>query len=440
MASSSNPDGGSQDSPPQENKKKIRGICKMKHVTQSRKEGIKLKIGWNSRGQLIDPNKSTFSYYVGWITRSTMPIIYSDLGEEIFEVTEEHKNFILSFAGRDARAFRSRLRKKFLMDDDGNLILQPPEKYARLNTVANYWMDFVNQSSTEDFKKESKENAEKAKRMTLRYRRSAKGYAQLEQDMENLTQTIPQEQFQTMGKGDILSRALGVPEHPGRTQSTPQMEWQQKVQQWMTHITRWLSHISGGQGAPFMHMPGQPPFMPMPGQTPCMPMPGQLPSMSTAGQPPSMSAAGQPPSTPAADQPASTPAVGQPASTPVVGQPSSTPAVGQPASTPVVGQPASTPAAVQSHEEGSPLPVPIEDENLMTHRDAIGTYVSLPRSLIHLAPQGPPPSSKGKGKEHFWTKEYVTSPMKGSIQRIIHEEFASASALYLRSLQVLKVS
>ncbi|KAJ1433728.1 Papain-like cysteine peptidase superfamily [Sesbania bispinosa] len=557
MDSSSNPDGGSQDSPPQENKKKIRGICKMKHVTQSKKAGMKLKIGWNSRGQPIDPNKSTFSYYVGWITRSTVPIIYFDWGEvplelknhiweqvqESFEVTEEHKNFILSLAGRDARAFRSRLRKKFLMDDDGNLILQPPEKYARLNTVANYWMDFVNQSSTEDFKKESKENAEKAKRMTLRYRRSAKGYAQLEQDMiassgsdvtslpryvmwkaarlnkngiiddeevqrvvdecENLTQTIPQEKLQTMGKDDILSRALGVPEHPGRvraagfgvsqksifgqTQSTPQTEWQQKVQQWMTHITQWLSHISGGQVPPFMPMPGQPPFMPMPGQPPFVPMSSQ-PPMPMPSQPPFMHMPGQPPSTPAVDQPASTPAADQPASTPAAGQPHPTPTAGQPHSMPATThtvppvpiprqshpradapphpQPSIQPQIqrgsctpitsskipegdhpcflflnfphrhvargivykkeggvtlhtkslppdhykvsiniVQSHEEGSPLPVPIEDENLMTLRDAIGTYVAWPRSLIHLAPQGPPPSSKGKGKEHFRTKD-----------------------------------
>ncbi|KAJ1441941.1 Insulinoma-associated protein 2 [Sesbania bispinosa] len=35
----------------------------------------------------------------------------------------------------------------------------------------------------------------------------------------------------------------------------------------------------------------------------------------------------------------------------------------------------------------------------------------------------PPPSSKGKGKEHFQTKESVTSPMKGSVHRIIPEEY-----------------
>ncbi|KAJ1403732.1 putative transposase, Ptta/En/Spm, plant [Sesbania bispinosa] len=145
------------------------------------------------------------------------------------------------------------------MDEDGNLILQPPEKYARLNTMTDYWIDFTNQSSTEDFKKESAESAERESGMTLRYRKSAKGYAQLEQDMiassgsnvtsiprdevwravrvnrndiiddeevqrvvdecVKLTQTFHQEQLQAMGKDDILSKALGVPKHPGRVRA-----------------------------------------------------------------------------------------------------------------------------------------------------------------------------------------------------------------------------
>ncbi|KAJ1441939.1 hypothetical protein SESBI_01148 [Sesbania bispinosa] len=180
--------------------------------------------------------------------------------QQNFEVTEEHKNFVLSLAGRDARGFRSRLRKKYLMVEDGNLILQPPEKYARLSTVTDYWIDFANQSSTEDFKKESAENAERARGMTMRYRKSAKGYAQLQKIWVNkngiiddeevqrvadecvkLTQTFPQEQLQAMGKDDILSKALDVPKHPGRvraagfgvsqrsvfgpSQSSPQQQW-----------------------------------------------------------------------------------------------------------------------------------------------------------------------------------------------------------------------
>ncbi|KAJ1383213.1 putative Ulp1 protease family catalytic domain-containing protein [Sesbania bispinosa] len=65
---------------------------------------------------------------------------------------------------------------------------------------------------------------------------------------------------------------------------------------------------------------------------------------------------------------------------------------------------------VQSHEEGSLLPVPIEDENLMTFRDAIGTYA------IHLEPQIPRPSSKEKWKGisphkgvHHFTSEGLRS-------------------------------
>ncbi|KAJ1381733.1 hypothetical protein SESBI_44862 [Sesbania bispinosa] len=110
---------------------------------------------------------------------------------ENFEVMEEHRNFVLSLAGRDARGFRSRFRKKYLIDEDGNLILQLLEKYAQLNTMTDYWLEFSNQNFTEYFKKESAKNVEKARRMTLRYRRSAKGYAKLEQDMVKLNTDSP---------------------------------------------------------------------------------------------------------------------------------------------------------------------------------------------------------------------------------------------------------
>ncbi|KAJ1403731.1 hypothetical protein SESBI_27075 [Sesbania bispinosa] len=68
---------------------------------------------------------------------------------------------------------------------------------------------------------------------------------------------------------------------------------------------------------------------------------------------------------------------------------------------------------VQSHKEDSPLPVPIEDENLMTLRDAIGSTTFIKR----------------KGKKHFQTNESVTSPMKGSVHHIIPEEFAGAAGV-----------
>ena len=42
---------------------------------------------------------------------------------------------------------------------------------------------------------------------------------------------------------------------------------------------------------------------------------------------------------------------------------------------------------VQQQEENVQLPVPNEDENLVTLRDAIGTYVAWPAALISLQQQ-----------------------------------------------------
>ncbi|KAJ1407692.1 hypothetical protein SESBI_24166 [Sesbania bispinosa] len=260
--------------------------------------------------------------------------------------------------------------------------------------------------------------------MTLRYRKSAKGYAQLEQDMVKLTQTFPQEQLQAMGKDDILSRALGVPEHPDRVrvagvgvsqrsifgplQSTPQQQWtdwQLRAQQWMMQISQWATQISRGQVQPFVSMPGQPPSVPMPGQPASAPMPGQPASVLVPSQSPSMSVPGG-----------------------VTLNTMSLPPGHHKVSVDVV----------QSHGEDSPLPILIEDENLMTIRDAIATYVAWPRSLITLPPWVPPPSSKGKGKEHFQTKESITSLMKGSVHCIIPKEFAGAKGiLAFKNLRIM---
>ncbi|KAJ1438682.1 Ulp1 protease family, C-terminal catalytic domain [Sesbania bispinosa] len=123
-----------------------------------------------------------------------------------------------------------------------------------------------------------------------------------------------------MGKDVILSKALGVPEHPGRvraagfgvsqrfvfgsSQSTPQQQWtdwQLRAQQWMMQMSQWATQVSGGQPL-FVPMPGQPPFVFMPGQPAVVPMPGQPASVSVPGQPASVPVPGQPPSTPIASQ------------------------------------------------------------------------------------------------------------------------------------------
>ncbi|KAJ1443540.1 hypothetical protein SESBI_00118 [Sesbania bispinosa] len=386
------------------------------------------------------------------------------------------------------------------MGEDENLIMYPPKKYAQLNIVTGYWMDFANQSSREDFKKESAENAERARGLTLRYMKSAKGYAQLEQDIiaslgsnvtsipknevwrairvnkndiiddeevhrvVKLTQTFPQEQLQAMGKDDILSRALGVPEHPDRvraagfgvsqrsifgpSQSTPQ----QQCTDWKLRAQHWMMQISRGQVPPFMSMPGQPPFVPMPGQPATRRAYARPTSLRSYAKPITLhvrsshipmgmvhlshiqiyhhkAKKGDHPCFLFLNSPCYRVARGTMYNKGgVTLHTMSLPSGHYKVSVDVV----------QSHEEDSPLPVPIEDENLMTLRDAIATYVAWPRSLINLPPWVPPPSSKGKGKEHFQTKESITSPMKGSVHRIIPKEFAGAEGiLAFKNLRIM---
>ena len=129
---------------------------------------------------------------------------------------------------------------------------------------------------------------------------------------ETLSQTLTPEESQTISQDDILAKALGVPEHPGRIRAVgygvtqksvfgqqsqlhpSHNEWMQ-MKQSLAHLTQVVAQLTGGQGVPpfipgqpsFMPMPGQPPFMPMPpGQPPFMPMPpGQsVPHMPVPGQ------------------------------------------------------------------------------------------------------------------------------------------------------------
>ncbi|KAJ1427460.1 Papain-like cysteine peptidase superfamily [Sesbania bispinosa] len=239
-------------------------------------------------------------------------------------------------------------------------------------------MDFSNQSSGEDFKKESTENAERARGMTLRAARVNKNNTIDDEEVHRvvkLTQTFPHEQLQAMGKDDILSRALGVPKHPGR--GTTMDDASETVGDSNTR----------GTGATH-HVYARPATLHARAKLVTLHVRSRWVTLHTKSLPP--------------------------------------------------GHHKASIDVVQLHKEDSPLPVPIEDENLMTIRDAIGTYVAWPRSLINLPPRVPPPLSKGMGKEHFQTKESITSPMKGSVHRTIPEEFAGAEGiLTFKNLRIM---
>ncbi|KAK7293238.1 hypothetical protein RJT34_16101 [Clitoria ternatea] len=346
MASEGNTEKGSQEPTHRRNKvrgmtgkglqepthqlKKVRGMTRMPEVTIAREQGRKFKVNWNSRGEAIEPGKKRFKAYIGVVARQTVPISHDNwkfvpghLKDEIwdeiqkcFEVDQGHKSYVLRTAGRILRNFRSTVRNKNV-DEEGNLVSEPPKNIERLITVANHWDDFCNHSNTEQFKEESKSNRKSAKSMKNRYRRSQRGYAQLEQDLlqytttsatfvprhtlwkearvrkeggldesaqrvvdefEAVAKTLSQEETQRVARDDILARVLGPQEHPGQvrcagfgvtkrkvfgpSQSGPSKQdvQIQNLTQWMTHLTQLMAQYTGSQIVP-------PPWMCVPNET-----------------------------------------------------------------------------------------------------------------------------------------------------------------------------
>src|SRR5215472_2507646 len=54
------------------------GVSVMKDVVSASSKGLKLPVGWNSKGQLVDSNKAKFVSYIGVVARWTVPITYDN--------------------------------------------------------------------------------------------------------------------------------------------------------------------------------------------------------------------------------------------------------------------------------------------------------------------------------------------------------------------------
>ena len=79
----SNPDGSFPDddvygSDSGHEKEIRRGVSAIKKVILARSKCIRLPVGWNDRGQPINPNKSIFVGYIGVQVRQRVPIAMSN--------------------------------------------------------------------------------------------------------------------------------------------------------------------------------------------------------------------------------------------------------------------------------------------------------------------------------------------------------------------------
>ena len=62
----------------QQQRRTSRGVSVMNEVASASSKGMKFAVGWNSRGQPVDPNKAKFVSYIGVVTRRTVPISYDN--------------------------------------------------------------------------------------------------------------------------------------------------------------------------------------------------------------------------------------------------------------------------------------------------------------------------------------------------------------------------
>ncbi|KAI5395025.1 uncharacterized protein LOC127094096 [Lathyrus oleraceus] len=249
-----------------------RGITIMKSIIRDRDKAVTYNVNWNADNQLIGSNAAKLASYIGTLVRMHIPITATrwsnkELGSakdkiwtEILrsfniEDTTIRKKYILQLAGKRHRGWKTFLTNKYLKDKEIFFVEYDPEypvKYAIFITEEE-WVAFVAQRRDENFKKVSATNRERASNPTYAYKKGRLGYARLEEkildetksdatslpphvlwkearvgkdgtvrddvqhiydECETLSQSISTAEDQE--NRSVLSRALNVPEYPGR--------------------------------------------------------------------------------------------------------------------------------------------------------------------------------------------------------------------------------
>lgn len=66
-----------------------RGITIMKRIIHDRDRGIKYDVNWNSTGQLIEPNASELTSYIGSVVRREVPITCDNWRDKKLDDTKD---------------------------------------------------------------------------------------------------------------------------------------------------------------------------------------------------------------------------------------------------------------------------------------------------------------------------------------------------------------
>ncbi|CAL9000672.1 unnamed protein product [Prunus brigantina] len=250
-----------------EDSKSGRGMSTMPRVVKRKFQKIRPVVEYNKRGKGIGQAHSEMQSYISVLARSRVPLvdkkwaeIPKDIKEQIWEavdmafvVGQGGKNSVLSSAAKKWKDFKSTLTRHYILPyiKEREKLSQPPETYKFIEKAE--WDAFVASRLSKEFESVHSQHAQIREKLEYNHRLSRKGYAGLEDQLEEtmpgveidrstlwkkarqdkhgnipdpkvaekaklideLQKQVSEGSLTVSGSNDVLTMASG-PEHPGR--------------------------------------------------------------------------------------------------------------------------------------------------------------------------------------------------------------------------------
>ncbi|KAI5343482.1 hypothetical protein L3X38_011358 [Prunus dulcis] len=220
-----------------------RGMSTMPRVVKRKLQKLRPIVEYNKRGKGIGQAHSEMQSYIGVLARSRVPLvdkkwsqIPKDVKEQIWEavdmafvVGQGGKKSVLTSAAKKWKDFKSTLTRHYILPytNDKEKLSHPPETYKFIEKAQ--WDAFVASRLSKDFESVHSQHAQIREKLEYNHRLSRKGYAGLEDQLEEtmpgvaekaklideLQKQVSEGKVRVDGSKDVLTMALG-PEHPGR--------------------------------------------------------------------------------------------------------------------------------------------------------------------------------------------------------------------------------
>ncbi|VFQ79474.1 unnamed protein product [Cuscuta campestris] len=256
----------------QRKKKKVRGAGKCEKLYKRKREGHPpIELEWERGEPIRGPYISEFTGLVGFEVRSRVPITYHqwrdvpkdlkatvlDGVREIYVIPPGGARHVMTVAGARLHAFRTYLRKAYLTEGGDHYDNYPPDDYTFIER--EHWEEFLIQMGTPEAKALSDKNRDIQKKNSYPHFMGRGGYAMLLRELAvgsqantshtpgrqakvtdpalmeirdrivQLKKEVAAGTFVPNGHNDVLTRALGSAEHPGRTRGVGSYSGLRKV-------------------------------------------------------------------------------------------------------------------------------------------------------------------------------------------------------------------